>query len=87
MKMNKEQIMREIYWRFRRNIHAGHGQIKITNGKAELFKDKDWEDTSCYGCDLLHQMEEDIADIFGEDYITCDKIGVDSHLNEKGEKC
>lgn len=71
--MNEEDIIREIYWKFRSAIHSGkHCQVKIEDGKITSFKKL--EDTSCYVCDSILDLEEEIAKIFGDKYYTLDKV-------------
>lgn len=71
--MNEEEIIREIYWKFRAAIHSGeHIQINIENGVITPFKPL--PDTSCYVCDTIHKLEEQIAEIFGEKYYTLEKV-------------
>ena len=71
---NKENLMREIYWIFRSAIHNGHMQIKIEDGKAEAFIPNKIKFSSCYVCDILHNVEKEIGKLFGEEYYTCGKI-------------
>lgn len=68
-----ENIIRDIYWKFRIAIHSGeHCQIKIDEGKITSFKPL--EDTSCYVCDAIHKLEEQIAGIFGDKYYSIEKV-------------
>ena len=71
---NKENLMREIYWIFRNAIHNGHIQIKIEDSKAKAFTPNKIKFSSCYVCDILHNVENEIGELFGEEYYTCDKI-------------
>ena len=71
---NKENLMREIYWIFRNAIHNGHIQIKIKDGKAKAYTPNKIKLSSCYVCDILHNVEKEIGELFGEEYYTCNKI-------------
>ena len=72
--LNKENLIREIYWIFRNSIHNGHIQIKIVDGKAKAYLPNKIKYSSCYVCDTLHKVEKEIAELFGEEYHTCQKI-------------
>lgn len=65
--MDEENIIREIWWKFRNAIHNGHKQMKT-------------DDSYCYVCDVLTDLEEDISEIFGTDkYYKVRKTGESSN--------
>ena len=68
-----EKIIREIYWAFRNAIHNEHMQIKIKDGKA-IPNNPSLKDTYCYVCDVIHKIEEDVANVFGKQYYKVEKV-------------
>lgn len=54
----KAELLDEMFWIFRSAIHNNHTQIKVVEGIPKSFKQL--EDTSCYGCDIIHSIEKEV---------------------------
>lgn len=80
MEKTQEEIIREIYWIFRNAIHNGHTQIKSENGVISSYKKL--EDTDCYVCDIIRNIEVEIANIFQDgNYNNTPKVEKKSNEN------
>jgi len=66
--MEKDKIRKEIYWIFKDAIHNGHRQVRFEDGKVTAYKPEEEKSKHiCYVCQTLHQVERQIAKLFGED--------------------